>query len=372
MDSVRLKDSEAIPLARPSIGDAERSAAQRVLSGTMLTGGAELVRFEERLAETATRNYAIATSSGTSALELSLWALGVGPGDSVLVTAFGFPAAANAVAARGAVPVAVDVDAKSWLMDFEAAARAVTASTKAIVTIDQLGAVTSGAAIEALEAATGLPVLSDAACGLGGTDKDGRPSGAAGRTATFSFHPRKVVTTGEGGAIVCDDADLATKLLQLRNHGQTGGGRFASIGTNARLDELSSAIGLAQLARLAPMLVERKMLVHGYYERLEGLRAASKLSWQQLPDGAVHANQSFSVLLAGRSNRDEVIRTLQSKGIGCGVATYSFAEIGIHEGAGEAPNAAVLHKQALSLPLYIGMRSAELDRVCDALAEAVL
>ncbi len=360
-----------IPLARPSIGDAERSAAQRVLSGTMLTGGAELTRFEERLAQTAARGHAVATSSGTSALELSLWALGVGPGDDVLVTAFGFPAAANAVAARGARAIAVDITSDSWLMDFEAAKRAVSPRTKAIVTIDQLGAVTSGAAIEALEVSTGVPVLSDAACGLGGADEDGRPGGAAGRMATFSFHPRKLITTGEGGAIVCDDEELARRLRQLRNHGQAGGGSFASIGTNARLGELSSALGLAQLARLEPMLVERRMLVTGYKERLEALRASSRLSWQQLPEGAVHANQSFSVLLADKFQRGEVLKVLQSKAIGCGPATYSFAEIGTHEGPGEAPKAAVLHRQAISLPLYIGMRSAELDRVCDALAEVL-
>jgi len=337
----------------------------------MLTGGAELTRFEERLAQTAERAHAVATSSGTSALELALWALEVGPGDTVLVTAFGFPAAANAVAARGATPIAVDIDTESWLMDVAAAERALTSSTKAIVTIDQLGAVTSGAAIEALEASSGVPIVSDAACGIGGTDEKGRASGAAGRMATFSFHPRKVITTGEGGAIVCDDAELALQLRQLRNHGQAGGGRFASLGTNARLDELSSAIGLAQLARLEPMLTERRMLVEGYHERLQGLRKSSRLSWQVLPEGSQHANQSFSVLLHNKANRAEVIEALVEQGIGCGVATYSFAEIGTHEGCGNAPNAAVLHNQAISLPLYIGMRSAELDRVCDALAKAV-
>ncbi len=361
-----------IPLARPSIGDAERSAVQRVLSGTMLTGGPELARFEGLVAEHAQRRFAIATSSGTSALELALWSLGVGQGDTVLITAFGFPAAANAVAACGATPVAIDVDERTWLMDFDLVQNAVQPSTKAIVTIDQLGAVTSSSAISALQEKTDVPVISDAACGFGGHDEEGRPAGSAGRMATFSFHPRKLITTGEGGAIVCDDEELATQLRQLRNHGQAGGGRFASIGTNARLDECSAAIGCAQLARLEPMLAERRMLVSGYKERLGALQQQGRLSWQELLDTSQHSNQSFSVLLDESRDRDATVVALQERGIGCGAATYSFAEIGVHPNAGRAPIAKALHERSLSLPLYIGMRSAELGRVCDALGEVLL
>ncbi len=360
-----------IPLARPSLSDAERSAAQRVLSGTMLTGGAERVRFEAAVATAASREHAVATSSGTTALQLALWAMEVGPGDSVLVTAFGFPAAANVVASMGARPVAVDVQLDSWLVDMERARSLVEPSTKALVTIDQLGAVTSSEAIDAFEEQSEIAVISDAACGFGGTDANGMVAGRGGSMATFSFHPRKVVTTGEGGAVVCNDEELALRLRQLGNHGQAGGGAFARIGTNARLDEVASAIGLAQLARLEPMLAERRMIVSGYHERLESLRSAGRLSWQVLSGEAKHANQSFSLLLHEQSERSLVIEHLTSKGIGCGPATYSFAEIGTHPNCGQAPNAALLHKQAISLPLYIGMRSAELDRVCDALSEAI-
>lgn len=310
-------------------------------------------------------------SSGTTALELALWSLDVGAGDTVLVTAFGFPAAANAVAARGGKAIAIDVHIDSWLMDFERAAASVTADTKAIVTIDQLGAVTSAADIEALEARTGIPVIADAACGLGGRDAVGRPGGAGGIMATLSFHPRKLVTTGEGGAVVCDDDDLANRLRQLRNHGQVGGGRFASVGTNARLDECSAAIGCAQLARLEAMLAERRMLADGYRQRLATLQERGRLRWQVLGGQSSHAYQSFSLLLDETCDRASVIAQLQDKEIGCGVATYSFAEIGIHPEAGDAPIARELHERAISLPLYIGMRSAELDRVCDALTEAL-
>jgi len=362
--------NEAVPLARPSVTDAERSAVQRVLSGTQLTGGPERQRFEAGLCAQSGRKHAISTSSGTSALELCLWALGIRAGDKVLVTAFGFPAAANLVAARGAIPVAIDVDKSSWLMDFGLAAAAVDDQTKAIVTIDQLGAVTRGSDIEALEKDTGLPVISDAACGFGGSDQDGRAAGQAGRLATFSFHPRKIITTGEGGAVVCDDAELATRLVQLRNHGQKGGGQFASIGTNARLDECSCAIGNAQLARLQAMLMERRMLVAGYHQRLAAL-VRKGLSYQVLPEGAVHANQCFSVLLPEGCSRSGVMAALADQGIESGPATYAFPEIEIHEGLRPAPNAQALHQRSLALPLYVGMRSAELDRVAEALKGAL-
>ena len=363
--------SERIPLARPSITDAERSAAQRVLSGTQLTGGPELARFEELLAKQSGRKHALATSSGTSALELALWSIPIQAGDKVLVTAFGFPAAANLVAARGAIPVAIDVDEHSWLTDFELARKAVCARTKAIVTIDQLGAVTRAADITSLERDTGLPVISDAACGFGGCDEDGQASGSAGRLATFSFHPRKLITTGEGGAIVCDEDSLATRLRELRNHGQSGGGAFASIGTNARLNECACAIGCAQLARLQPMLIERRMLVEGYKHRLDSLVSCHGLRWQKLPEGAVHANQTFALCLPESHERAQVMARLREQGIECGVATYSFAELEIHDGLLPAPNARVLHERAIALPLYQGMRSAELDRVSDALKAAL-
>ncbi len=358
-----------IPLARPSIGDAERSAAQRVLSGTQLTNGPEVARFESAIASHASRAHGMAVSSGTAALELALWALDIAAGDTVLVTAFGFPAAANAVAARGATPIAVDVCEDSWLMDFAHAREAIDGKTKAIITIDQLGAVTRASDIESLEKDSGLPVISDAACGFGGADEDERLSGSAGRFATFSFHARKVVTTGEGGAIVCDGQEDADRLRALRNHGQVGPGRFASAGTNARLAECPSAIGNAQLARLEAMLSERRMLVDGYHERLAALHDAGKLRYQVLARGSRPAHQSFAIKLGASFQRDRVLAGLLDRNIGCGVATYSFCEIGVHHGGRAAPHARALHEQAVSLPLYIGMRSAELDRVAAALQE---
>ncbi len=360
-----------IPLARPSIGDAERSAAQRVLSGTQLTGGPELSRFEGLLAQRSGREHAVAVSSGTAALELSLWALGISQGDEVLVSAFGFPAAANAIAARGAVPIPIDVRPDTWCIDSSKARQAVNSRTKAVVTIDQLGVVTSSEEIAALETDTGLPVLSDAACGLAGHDAHGRPAGSTGRVATFSFHPRKLITTGEGGAIVCDDPVLARSLRELRNHGQVGGGVFSRIGTNARLAELPSAIGCAQMARLEPMLAERRMLVAGYKERLQSLQQRGLLSWQEPEEGALPSWQSFSVLLHDAKTRPSLFEKLSALGIESGVATYSFPQLSTFASTSACPMASRLHAGGVSLPLYIGMRSVQLNRVCEGMESAL-
>jgi dTDP-4-amino-4,6-dideoxygalactose transaminase len=352
------------------LGDAERSAALRVLSQPRLTGGPERARFEGLLAKFAERKHALAVSSGTAALELALAAREVGPGQKVLVTAFGFPAAASAVVRRGAEVVAVDVDLATWTIDFARARELCDETCAALVTIDQLGAVTESRDIESFERDTGVSVISDAACGFGGTDSSGRAAGCAGLVASFSFHPRKLITTGEGGALVTDDAELHQRLVALHNHGQLRAGEFSMPGTNARLDELSCAIGCAQLARLDAMLAERELLASGYRERLGELRAAGALSWQVVPPGARHAYQTFAVLLREGVDRSAVIARLGERDIESGPATYSFAELPIYD-AGTAAVAASLHQRGLALPLFLGMRSSELDRVAEALSEVL-
>jgi len=367
-----------IPLARPSIGEPEMAAAERALRSGRLVLGPENLRFEEALAARCGRRHAIATASGTAALELAIWALGIAAGDQVLVTAFGFPAAANAVRRAGAVPVPVDVDRATWTLDVAAAQAALArcARPRAILSIDQLGLAAEAAPLRALEAATGVPVIGDAACGLGAVDSAGVPGGGYGRVAVLSFHPRKLVTTGEGGALVCDDDELAAALRQLRNHGQDAPGSFRRAGTNARLSEVSAAIGAAQLVRLDEMLAERRLLADGYRRRLAPLARAGRLSWQEPAPGAMHAYQTFAIRLAPGIDRDQVRRQLAAAAIESGPATFAFHRVGPNAADPRAaevtlPEADALHERSLALPLYIGMRSAELDAVSDALEGAL-
>lgn len=362
-----------IPLARPSIGDAEIAAAERVLRSGRLSAGPEVERFEERLAVLCDRPSAVATSSGTSALELALLALGIGAGDRVLVAAFGYPAVVHALASLGAIAVPVDAEPHAWTLDLEDAER-VGEGASAIVTIDALGLPCDSGAVSAWASARGLRWLSDAACGLGGIDAAGRPGGAGGELATLSFHPRKVLTTGEGGAITGSDAELIERCRQLRNLGRSDAGEFANIGTNARLSAIACAIGAAQCARLDAMLRERRLLAEGYHRRLGPLRDAGRLSWQQVPDGALHAYQTFAVLLAEDVDRSAVIAALRERDIESTVATFAFHRVPIlaeRSPARQLPVADRLHDRGLALPLYVGMRGAELDHVSEALAEVL-
>ena len=365
-----------IPLARPAIGDAEVSAAERALRSGRLVIGPENQQFERSLATLTGRRHAIAVSSGTAALELTLWGLGIGPGDEVLIPAFGFVAAANAVARQGAVPVPIDVDPATWNVDVGALTAAVGEATRAIISIDQLGLVAEAAPLVGLADDAGLVLIEDAACALGGCDCQGVVGGGYGRAATLSFHPRKVITTGEGGAITCDDDDLAARLRALRNHGQVGPGEFVCVGTNARLGEPAAAVGNTQLARMEAMVAERRLIASGYQERLAGLRAADRLSWQVVPAEAVHTYQTFAVLLHEDCDRDRVCRLCDANDIEVGPATYAFHRIKSHARGGQAAAglavADALHDRGLALPLYVGMRSTELDRVCEVLAEGIV
>lgn len=369
-----MPTAQTIPLARPAIGDAELNAAERVLRSGRLVLGPENERFERGLADRTGRAHAVAVASGTVALELALWAAGIGPGDDVLISAFGFPAAVNAVLRLGARPVAVDVEPDTWNTSAAALDAAHTARTKLSIAIDQLGLPGDGAALAAVCAARGTTLLGDAACGFGGRDRQGEPGGRHGLAAILSFHPRKLITSGEGGAIVTDDAALAESLRRLRNQGQAGRGQFDRVGTNARLGEINAAIGSAQLARLDDMLAERRLLAAGYHQRLASLHGRGRISWQQVPAGAMHTHQTFSVLLADGVDRARACARLAGAGIEAGPATYAFVRVASFDGlvaAPPCPVAEALHERALALPLYIGMRSAELDRVCEELTLAL-
>ena len=369
---------DRIPLARPTVGAAEHAAIAAVLESGRLVLGPENQRFEAALAGAAGRDHAVCVSSGTTALELSLWALALRPDDEVLVPAGGFPAAAHAVLRLGGRPVLVDIDARDWTMDLDAARAALSQRTRALISIDTLGQVAEAAPLEALCREAGVALIADAACSLGGADSQGRPGGGYGALAIYSFHPRKVITTGEGGAVLCDDERLAEAVRALRHQGQSGPGVFARPGTNARLPEMAAAMGCVQMERLDSILRERRLLCAGYRDRLAGLQRAGKLSWQEARPGARPAHQTFAVQIAEHArlpSRDQVRAYLDDSGIESQVAIYALHQLDSLRPAVPAaarfPVAEAVADLGLALPLYVGMRSAQLDRVCDTLAEVI-
>ncbi|MEM1414569.1 MAG: aminotransferase class I/II-fold pyridoxal phosphate-dependent enzyme [Myxococcota bacterium] len=355
--------SAMLPLARPSIGDAERAAVDAVLRSGMLVMGAEVRAFEVEIAARLGRAHAVAVGSGTAALALAMEALGVGAGDEVIVPALTWPSPAHAARALGATVVLVDVDPGDWNGAADAYAAAHTERTKLAVAIDQFGNPVDREALGA--AMPGVPVLEDAACGLGSVDAAGRPAGTFGVASTLSFHPRKVLTTGEGGMVLTDDDALADTLRWRRNHGQRAPGDFVAPAGNHRLTDLGAALGRAQLRRLDAMVALRRERALAIREGLADL----PLRFQE-ERGATNV-QTLGVWPQAMRGED-LVAGLRARGIGAGRLSYDLTALPSLAGArGEAPTARALAAEGVALPLFDAMRPEDATRVVDA-ARAVV
>ncbi|UJR85578.1 Hypothetical protein I5071_76580 [Sandaracinus amylolyticus] len=357
-----------IKLASPELGAEESAAIARVLSSGMLVQGREVEAFERALAERCGRAHAIAVSSGTAALELALRALGVSGGE-VIVPDLTWPSPAHAALLAGATPVLVDVDPDEWNVRADAIARARSSTTRAVIAIDQLGA--PARHDEIARAAGDVPIVEDAACAIGSTF-EGRPCGAFGVVACLSFHPRKVITTGEGGACLTDDAALAAELRTLRNHGQRTPGVFAYAGPNQRLTEMQAAMGRVQIDRLDAIVAHRRALADRYRATLP-----REVAPQRLAPRATRNEQTFGVLLPARCDadaRDRVIETLKREGIESGRLSYALHRLPSLDAArreGALPHADAIVARGLALPLHGAMSETDVDRVVATLARAL-
>jgi perosamine synthetase len=352
--------ADVVRLAWPDVGDEELAEIAAVLETGQLTMGPKVEELEELLAEAAGAKHAIAVSSGTAALHVGVLALGIGPGDEVLVPAYTFPATANVVALAGGRPVLVDVDPVTMNIDPEDAARRVTPRTKAILAVHLFGRPAR------LEQLPDLPVLEDAAGALGAS-YCGRACGGLGLLGCFSFHPRKIVTTGEGGAVTTNDADLAERSRSLRHHGWSPSGRYDDMpegAYNYRLSDVLCALGIPQLRRLDELLAARERVAAGYAERLERLDVVLP----QADSGDRHGWQAYVIQL---DRRDEALESLRAQGIQCQIGTYALHRLGAYREQGSFPGADAAFERALALPLHSRLTEAELDRVADALDKVV-
>ena len=362
-----------IPLAKPLLGEAELAAVERVLRTGMMTRGPEVLAFEKKLATGSGRAHAVSCSSGSTALELCVWAMKLNPGDEVIVPGFGFPSAAIAVGRFGGVPVPAEVDPSTWNMTGKTIEAVATEKTRGLISIDQFGVPNVSEDIAELVTASNWVWISDSACAIGALDARGVPSAKKGQAAIYSFHPRKLVATGEGGAILCDSEKLAAEFHARRNLGQTKPGAFELGGCNARLSDIAAAIGTVQLERLPGMLEERALLVEGYRTRLADLINQEKISVQGSEPGSKPSNQTFAIVLSkdGRQ-RDDVIAALQSKKVGCGPSTYaSHRAISFVKARSPMPTSDTLHERSIAIPLFCGLRADDLDRVVTTLEDAL-
>lgn len=343
-----------IPLARPWIDEAELDAVMSVLRSGMFVQGAVVARFEEALAARCGRRFAIAVSSGTSALTLVYRALGLRVGDAIVVPALTWPSPAHAALELGLQVRLADVDAHTWNAT-PATLRAAGTDVKLAVAIDQFGNPFESNATDVLG---DVPIVEDAACAIGSVFSDGRPCGSFGLASCLSFHPRKLVTTGEGGAVLTDDPSLAETLRALRNHGQSAPGVFVTGSGNYRLSELAASLGLAQLDKLDAMIARRR-------EHAAAIRAGlPALRFQRVPEGARSNEQTLGAILPHGVDRDRFFAAMRAREVQSGILSYDLSAIGTLEGT--APVASSLVARGIALPLYPQMTIAERVRVIEA------
>jgi UDP-4-amino-4-deoxy-L-arabinose-oxoglutarate aminotransferase len=372
-----------IPFFQHDLGQPELDAVAEVLRGPILTTGEFVERFEQRFAAYLGRQHAVAVTSCTGALHLSLVALGIGPGDEVITTPMTFVATALAIAEAGARPVFVDVEPDTGNLDAARIEAAIGPRTRAIVPVHLYGQMCDMRAIRAVAERHGLRVIEDAAHALEGV-RDGVRPGTLADTACFSFYATKSLTSGEGGAVVTDDDDLAARLRLLRLHGVTRtaadrhreGYRHWDVvlpGWKYNMDNIQAGLLLPQLDRLELNLAKREALAARYEARLTPLRARG-IGRPATRPGTRHARHLFPVWVDG-GRRDAVVARLQADGVPVVVnyraihlLTWLQQAFGYKRGA--FPSAERIGDATLSLPFYARMPEGDVDHVADALASA--
>jgi perosamine synthetase len=373
-----------IPVSRPYLGVEEEEAVVAALRSGWVTQGPRVAEFERAFAANLGRSEAVAVSSCTTGLHLVFHALGLGRGDEVVVPSLSFIATANAVAHTGATPVFGDIDLATYNLDPASAARAMSRRTKAILLVHQVGLPADVPAFRRLARRARVRLVEDAACAIG-SQVDGRPVGADADVAVFSFHPRKLVTTGEGGMIVTRSRPLAARLRSLRHHGVSMSDfarhaagtvvveAYREIGYNYRMTDLQAAVGLVQLGRLEALIAQRQAQGERY-DRAFAKHPA--LAIPQVPPNVRFNYQTYLLrLLPGaRMSRDALMQRLLEQGI----ATRRGVMAAHREPAYRAarlrvplPATTEADRRALVLPLYHAMTPAEQDRVIEAVLAAV-
>jgi perosamine synthetase len=375
-------------LTAPSFDKAELEMLEACLTSRWVTQGPLTQRFEQLVAARHKAKHAIATTSCTAALHLAMMALGLGRGDEVIVPAFTWVTSANCAEYVGARPVLADIDLATYNLDPAAFAAAITPHTRAVVVVHLFGLAADMGLILETAKEHGIAVIEDAACAIG-TNWAGRPVGTLGDIGCLSFHPRKIITTGEGGMVLTDRDDLAAAMRSLRNHGSTGPppaddeshgpwtmATFDRVGFNLRLSDIQAAVGVAQMAKLDRLLAERRGRAERYSRLLDGIQELA------LPDRAGdvagHTYQSYVVRLADgdRRRRNAVMAALAARDIETRPGTHAVHRLGFYARKygyepDDFPNATRGEDTTITLPIFPGMTDADQDAVVAALTDAL-
>lgn len=368
-----------IPYGRQSIDEDDLRAVAETLRSDFLTTGPKVAEFEAAIAGVCGVGHGVAVSSGTAALHAAMHALGVGPGDEVIVPPMTFAATSNCVLYQRGVPVFADVDPDSLLLDPARVEVKITPRTKAIIGVDYAGQPCDWDALRALADSHGLALVADSCHALGGSYAD-RPVGSLADMTVFSFHPVKHVATGEGGMVVTGDEALARRLRIFRNHGITSDFRsreesgswfyeMTELGYNYRLTDIQCALGLSQLARLPAFLDRRRAIARMYDAAFAGtaVRPLARLA------GRLHAYHLYVVRVPRRS---QLFAALRAAGIGVNVHyipvhlhPYYRERLGTEPGL--CPMAEAAYTEIMSLPMFPGLTDADVERIVGSVLEAV-
>ena len=367
-----------IPYGRQTIEDKDIQAVVEVLQSDWLTTGPKVDEFERSFAGYVGAKEAVAVSSGTAALHAAMYALGIGPGDEVIVPAMTFAATANCVVFQGATPVFVDVDPDTLLINPDQVEAQMTPRTKAVTAVDYTGHPADYDRLQTIADRKGIPLVADACHALGAVYK-GRSVGTLADLNVFSFHPVKHITTGEGGIITTDQPELAQRMRIFRNHGITSDHRqrdktgswfyeMVDLGYNYRLTDLQCAIGISQLSRQPNWLNRRREIAQSYDDAFAEFSGLHPLHVEKQVEPAYHLYVVRLNLEKLQGDRGDIFSALRSAGIGVNVHyipvhMHPFYRNRFWTVPGMCPEAEAAYERLLSLPMYHGMRNADVKMV---------
>jgi perosamine synthetase len=377
-----------IPITRPHLGGGEAEAIAETIASGWVSQGPRVRAFEEAFAARVGAADAVATTSCTTALQLALYVSGVGPGDEVIVPSLSFIATANAVWHCGAQPVFADIDPLTYNLDPVAAERAITSKTKAIMPVHQVGLPADMDRFFEIAQRHKVAIVEDAACAIGALYKE-RPIGSLSSPACFSLHPRKVITTGEGGMIAVDDPAVAERLRRLRAHGMDTSDlarhtaedvvleAYPERGWNSRMTDLQASLGLCQLQVLDEILERRRLIAERYTAALAGI---AHIEAPYEPPYATRTWQSYCVRIGPGApiGRTDLMRLLLRDGISTRRGVMAIHEEGAYrDGADIAPRPSLEHtesatRETLMIPIFPDLSEDQQDYVLERLATHVL
>ncbi len=352
-----MTETKFIPLMVPDIQAHDIDAVVEVLKSGMLIQGKKVDEFEQHVAEYLGVKNVIAVANGTATMHMALIALGIGKGDEVILPALSYIATANVIELVGATPVFVDIDLATFNINTDLIEEAITSNTKAILPVHEFGLACDISTICDIAKKHNLYVIEDAACALGATE-NGKFAGTFGHVGSFSLHPRKAITSGEGGLLVTDNDDLAKRFRRMRNHGIemiAGKMEFVEAGFNYRMTDYQAALVNSQLQRLPDILEYKQILAQIYVQELKNNRL---LQLPHVSDNKKHTWQSFHILLDNSIDRDHLIQSMKENGIGvnygaqCMPAQVYYLTKYKLDYKALFPNAWTAYTQGLVLPLY--------------------